>query len=128
MDNLLSVMIFYGKIQYLTDAMLHQKSDALKMNYSEEEWEWMENNEKQVWTYLAENNLLFENNLRMITQWVNDGPFTTGLPQESPSRAGIFMGWKLVKQYMSKHPETSLDELLELKDYNRILSAYKPGK
>lgn len=128
MDNLLSVMIFYGKIQYLTDAMLHQKSDAAKMNYTKEEWEWMENNEKQVWTYLAENNLLFDNNLRMITQWVNDGPFTTGLPQESPSRAGIYMGWKLVGQYMSKHPETSLAELIELKDYNRILSAYKPGK
>lgn len=126
MDNLLSVMVFYGKILYLTDAMLPDEKDAVKMNYSSEEWEWMEKNEKQIWTYLAENNLLFTNDLREITQWVNDGPFTTGLSQDSPSRAGIYIGWQMVKQYMDKHPKVTLDQLLKMEDYNRILSAYKP--
>lgn len=128
MDNLLSVMVFYGKILYLTDALLPEKEDALKMNYTNEEWAWMVENEKQIWTYIAENNLLFNNDLRLITQWVNDGPFTTGLPQESPSRAGIYIGWQMVKQYMDKYPKSSLKELLQLEDYNRILSAYKPKK
>lgn len=126
LDNLLSVMVFYGKIQYLTDALMHDKSNALKMNYSEAEWNWLQNHEKQIWTYIAENNLLFTNNLREISQWVNDGPFTVGLAQESPSRAGIYIGWQMVRQYMEKHPETSPRELLEINDYNRILSAYKP--
>ncbi len=126
MDNLLSVMIFYGKILYLTDAVLHDKEDRIKMNYSEEEWDWLMRNEKQIWTYLAENNLLFDNDLRTITQWVNDGPFTNGLPQESPSRVGIFMGWQLVNHFMKRHPDTSMDELIHMKDNNRILSAYKP--
>lgn len=125
-DNLLSVMVFYGKILYLTDAMLPEKSDATKMNYTDKEWEWLQKNEKQIWTYLAENNLLFTNNLQEITQWVNDGPFTIGLSQESPSRAGIYIGWKMVQQYMKKHPKTSLKELIEMRDYNRILSVYKP--
>lgn len=128
MDNLVSVMVYYGKILYLTDAMLHEKEDAVKMNYSVEEWEWLERNEKQIWTYLAENKLLFDNNLRTITQWVNDGPFTNGLPQESPSRVGIYIGWQLVKDYMERHPETSMNDLIEMKDYNKILSAYKPAK
>lgn len=126
MDNLLSVMVFYGKIMYITDALLHAKPDAVKMNYTEQEWAWAEQNEKQIWTYLAENNLLFTNNLKEISQWVNDGPFTTGLPQESPSRIGIYIGWQMVSQYMRKHPDTRLNELLKLEDYNRILSAYKP--
>lgn len=127
-DNLLSEMVFYGKILYLTDALLHHRSDADKMDYNEQEWEWISSNERQIWTYLAENDLLFEKNLRIISQWVNDGPFTTGLPQESPSRAGIFIGWKMVKQYMEKHPETTLQQLVKLSDYNKILSSYKPGK
>jgi hypothetical protein len=126
MDNLLSVMVYLGKILYLTDAMLHEKSDAIKMNYSNEEWDWVTRNEKQIWTHLAENELLFNNNLRTITQWINDGPFTNGLPQESPSRVGIYIGWQLVSHYMKRHPETSMKELIEMKDYNRILSAYKP--
>jgi hypothetical protein len=126
MDNLLSVMVFYGKIMYITDALLHQMDDATKMNYTEAEWQWVRENEKQVWTYLAENDLLFTNDLREITQWVNDGPFTTGLPQESPSRVGIYIGWQMVSDYMEKYPKTSLMELLEIDDYSRILSAYKP--
>lgn len=126
MENLLSVMVFYGKIMYITDALLHAKPDAIKMNYTDEEWLWAEEHEKQIWTYLAENNLLFTNNLREISQWVNDGPFTTGLPQESPSRLGIYIGWQMVAQYMEKHPDTQLSELLQIEDYNRILSAYKP--
>lgn len=126
MDNFLSVIIFYGKIQYLTDALLQQKSDASKMNYSDLEFDWMQKNEKEVWTYMAENKLLFENDLRLITQWVNDGPFTNGLPQESPSRVGIYMGWQIVKQYMKKNPDVSMKELLQNKDYNAFLSAYKP--
>lgn len=126
MDNLLSVMVFYGKVLYLTDAMLPNKENAVKMNYTDNEWAWMQKNEKQIWTYLAENNLLFTNDLKEITQWVNDGPFTTGLSQDSPSRAGIYIGWQMVKQYMDKHPKTSLDQLVKMEDYNRILSAYKP--
>lgn len=126
MENLLSVMVFYGKILYLTDAMLPSEKDAVKMNYSEAQWDWMEKNEKQIWTYLAENNLLFTNDLKEITQWVNDGPFTIGLSQNSPSRAGIYIGWQMVKQYMDKHPKTTLDQLVKIDDYNRILSAYKP--
>jgi len=86
----------------------------------------LERNEKQIWIYLAENEQLFDNNLRTITQWVNDGPFTNGLPQESPSRVGIYMGWQLVKHYMDRHPDTELKELIKMKDYNKILSAYKP--
>ncbi len=35
---LASVMVFYGKILYLTDALLPEKEAALKMNYTNEEW------------------------------------------------------------------------------------------
>lgn len=128
MDNLLSVMIFYGKIMYLTDAMLHHKPDYVKINYSEDEWKWCKENEKLIWIFLAENNLLFSSSMRDIVQWINDGPFTTGLPQESPSRIGIWMGWQMVRQYMDKHPGTPLNRLMEIEDSNRFLNTYKPGK
>ena len=127
MENLLSVMVFYGKIMYLTDAMLHDKPDALKMNYTKEEWKWCEENEKLIWIYLAENNLLFNSSMRDISKWVNDGPFTSGLPQESPSRVGIWIGWQMVRQYMKKHPETTLNQLMEIEDEGLILNNYKPG-
>ena len=126
MDNLLSVMIYYGKIMYLTDGMLHNKSDALKMNYSDEEWDWCIDNEKEIWVFLAENNLLFDSSMREITKWVNDGPFTNGLPQDSPSRVGIWMGWQMVRQYMENNPKTSIQNMMDLEDNSLFLNNYKP--
>ena len=128
MDNLLSVMVFYGKIMYLTDAMIHNKSDALKMNYTDEEWNWCVDNEKEIWIFLAENNLLFDSSMREITKWVNNGPFTNGLSQESPSRVGIWIGWQMVKQYMERNPKTSLQRMVEMEDNSLFLNNYKPGK
>lgn len=127
MENLLNVMVFYGKIMYFTDAMLHDKPDAVKMNYTVEQWKWCEENQKLIWIYLAENNLLFDSSMREISKWVNDGPFTSGLPQESPSRVGIWMGWQMVRQYMDKHPETTLVQMLEIEDDSKFLNSYKPS-
>ena len=126
MENLLGVMVFYGKILYLTDAMLHDKPDAVKMNYTNDQWKWCEDNEKLIWIYLAENNLLFNSSMRDISKWVNDGPFTSGLPQESPSRVGIWMGWQMVRQYMEKHPDTTPNQMLEIVDDHVFLKNYKP--
>ena len=128
MEDLLSVMIFYGKIMYLTDAMIHDKSNALKMNYTDEEWDWCVDNEKEIWIFLAENNLLFDSSMREITKWVNNGPFTNGLPQESPSRVGIWIGWQMVKQYMEDNPKISLQRMMDMEDNGLFLNNYKPGK
>lgn len=127
MENLLSVMIFYGKIMYLTDAMIRDKSDAIIMNYTAEEWDWCVENEKEIWTFLAKNNLLFESSMREITKWVNDGPFTNGLPQESPSRVGIWMGWQIVNQYMNDNPKVTVQRMMEMEDNSLFLNNYKPN-
>jgi len=128
MDNLLKVMVFYGKILYLTEAMLPDKEKSLLMDYTPNEEKWLVKNENLIWVFLAENNLLFSTSMSEIIKWVNDGPFTNGLPQESPSRAGIWIGWQMVSQYMEKHPETSLQKLIYNTDENVILRAYKPKK
>jgi hypothetical protein len=127
MNNLLSVMIFYGKILYLTDAMLHDKSDAVKMDYTQQELDWCKENEKLIWIYLAENNLLFNSTMLEISKWVNDGPFTSSLPHESPSRIGIWMGWQMVKQYMKKNPSVTIPQLMDFEDDSAILNNYKPS-
>jgi hypothetical protein len=126
MDNVLSTLVFYGKIMVLTDALLPGFTDADKMNYLPEEWEWCKQNELQIWTLMAEEQILFENSMLEITKWVNDGPFTNGLPQDSPSRVGIWIGWQMVNQYLKKNPEITLAQLLAIDNPTEILKFYKP--
>ena len=54
---------------------------------------------------------------------LNEGPFTIGLPEESPDRLGQYLGWKIVHDYMSKK-DISLEELIKT-PYNNILQEYE---
>jgi uncharacterized protein YjaZ len=62
---------------------------------------------------------------------VNPSPTgTTKMPTNSPGRAGNWMGYRIIRAYMKKHPNTSLEQLMALKDAQKILdeSKYKPKR
>ncbi|MBN2597164.1 MAG: gliding motility lipoprotein GldB [Marinifilaceae bacterium] len=127
-DDLISNMIYQGKIRYFLQAMMPQKSEADVMKYSQNELEWCEENDELMWGYIIEQKHLFTSEYRTVIKYINDGPFTPGMPQESPSRTGIWIGWQIVKEYMAKHPEVTINQLMTENDYAAILreSAYQP--
>ncbi|MUP39663.1 gliding motility lipoprotein GldB [Labilibaculum euxinus] len=127
-DDLISNMIYQGKIRYFLQAMMPQKSEADVMKYSQKELEWCEENDELMWGYIIEQKHLFTSEYRTVIKYINDGPFTPGMPQESPSRTGIWIGWQIVKEHMAKHPEVTINQLMTENDYAAILreSAYQP--
>ncbi|WP_167613062.1 hypothetical protein [Maribellus sediminis] len=127
--NLLGNMIQKGKIMYLVDAMLPTTSDSLKIGYTTEQLNWCEMNEVPMWTYLIEKKMLYSNKRMDIVRYINDAPTTSGFPLESPGRTGVWIGWQIVRQYMKKHPEVTLQQLMENNDFQKILneSEYDPG-
>lgn len=126
--NLLGSMVQKGKLMYLMDAMLPQMPDSTKIGYKPEQLEWCERNAPQMWTYLIEHKMLYSSRRMDIIRYVNDAPTTSGFPTESPGRTGVWIGWQIVRQYMNKHPEVTLPELMENKNYQKILndSGYNP--
>ncbi|WP_320017839.1 gliding motility lipoprotein GldB [Labilibaculum manganireducens] len=127
-DDLISNMIYQGKIRYFLQAMMPEKSEADVMKYSQKELEWCEENDELMWGYIIEQKHLFTSEYRTVIKYINDGPFTPGMPQESPSRTGIWIGWQIVKEYMVKHPEVTINQLMTENDYAAMLreSAYQP--
>lgn len=123
--TLLDNIIYQGKIMYLVDAMLPELHDSLKIGYTSEELEWCYDNEPQMWNHLVENKLLFTNKRMEILRFINDGPYTTGFPIESPSRSGVWIGWQIVRQYMKKHKEVTVPELMANTNYQQILNDSK---
>ena len=127
-NNLLAQMIYQGKMIWFLDAMFPEEPDYLKIGYSQEKIEWCKKNESGMWTYLVEHKLLFTSDRMNIIRFINPAPFTSIFTAESPGRAGIWIGWQIVKNYMKKHPSISLPELMAEKDYQKILneSGYSP--
>lgn len=120
--NVLGNMIEQGKYMYFTDALLPSMHDTLKIGYNAKQLEFCLNNEAQMWNYLVENKMLFSNKRMDIVRYINDSPTTSGFPLESPGRAGIWIGWQIVRQYMKKHPKVTLPELMENNNYQQILN------
>jgi hypothetical protein len=60
--------------------------------------------------------------------YVNDGPFTQGMPETSPGNIGAFLGLQIVKAYVKKHEEKKNPvELLKISASTIIKeSGYKP--
>ena len=120
--NLMGNIIHYGKLMYFVDALLPDTHDSLKIGYTAKQLDFCQNNEAQMWSYLVERKMLFSNKRMDIVRYINDAPSTSGFPLESPGRAGIWLGWQIIRQYMRKHPEITLAELMENQNYQQILN------
>ena len=120
--NLMGNIIHHGKLMYFVDALLPDVHDSLKIGYTTEQLDFCINNEAQMWNYLVEKKMLFSSDRMDIIRYINDGPSTSGFPKQSPARAAIWIGWQIVRQYMEKHPEITLQQLMQNSDYQQILN------
>jgi len=127
-DNLLSNMIYQGKLFYFAAAMLPGHHDTIRTGFTSSQLEWCINNERQMWTHLVENKLLFSTDARTIGRFINDGPFTADFTRDSPSRAVTWLGWQIVKSYMQRNRDVTLEQLMLDSDYQNImhLARYRP--
>lgn len=128
--TLLDNMVFNGKILYLLDALLPETHDSLIIAYKNSQLEWCKTNESFIWGHLLENKLLYSTDHNVLNKYTSEGPFTPGLPRESPARIGEFTGWMIVKKYMTENPQLTIAQLMAEKDAQKILAAskYKPKK
>lgn len=125
-DDFSSKIIELGKIMYLLDAMLPNVSDDIKINFSETELQWVIANEENIWKTLVDEKVLYTKNPMIINQYIVDGPFTKGLPDVSPSKVGIWVGWQIVRDYV-KENDVDVLSLLQEKNSLKILRSYKHG-
>lgn len=128
--DLLSSMIYHGKMLYLLDAMLPNVHDTLKMGYTAQQLGWCVENEHNMWAYFLERNMLYSTDMAEAQKFIAEGPFTAAFNKQSPAQVGIWIGWQIVRDYMNKNPEITLEQLMNEKDAQRILTKarYKPEK
>ena len=117
-------MIRWGKILYLTEAAFPNMDKHLLFRYTKNGYDWAEHNETSIWKYLVNEELLFSKNERDHANFLNEGPFTVGLPEKSPDRLGQYLGWRIVHEFMDNNESVSLQQLINV-PYNTILQSYE---
>jgi hypothetical protein len=128
--SLLAKMIYNGKIMYFMDRILPDVADTTKIGYTTEQLKWCGDFKAKIWGYFLEENLLYETDYPKIQKFLTEAPFTPGLGEknESAPKLAIWTGWQIVREYMDKHPEVTLPQLMADKDAQKILnlSKYRP--
>lgn len=124
-NTLLNHTIFYGKLYYAINALVPETPDSLIIGYSAKQLKTCQENEKNYWSYFAEKNRLYENNLNTIRELTSEGPFTAAISKECPPRIAMWIGWQIVRSYMKNNKEVTLAELMDDTNAQKILSKSK---
>ncbi|MFV8391823.1 gliding motility lipoprotein GldB [Flavobacterium sp. LB2P6] len=129
--DLLSQMIYSGKQLYLKDLLLPDYTDAEKMGYTPEQITWCQENESYMWRYFIEKEMLYSNDQKLISRFINPAPFSKfylEIDNESPGQVGAWIGWQMVRSYMNNN-EVPLVDLLKTNAKEIFMkSKYKPKK
>lgn len=110
---LIEQMVEAGKKLYLLDQLLPETADTLKTGYTKNQLEGCYENEQTIWSFFVRNDLLFVSDPSITKDYMNDAPSTQAFGQDSPGFIGQFVGWQIVKKWMSKNEKVSLAQLLE---------------
>ena len=127
-NRLLDQMIFRGKQLFLLAQLLPNKPAWEIMGYTPEQWQWCEHYEQAIWNRMMQKRDLFKTESTVLSSYLNEGPFTAEITQDSPGRLGQWVGWQIVSSYMRNNKDITLVELLQESNAQKILeeSFYKP--
>jgi hypothetical protein len=129
-DDLISSMIYHGKIAFLSQLLLPDVSEARILGYTDKQAEYNRTNELRIWSHFVDKQLFYSKDFNDQVNYINDGPFTPGFTKETPPRMGVWLGLQLVKKYMDQNRQISLPELMRNSNMHDIFkqSGYKPPK
>ena len=127
-DNMISQMLYYGKIHVLLDALLPNAPDTLKWGYTRQQLDWCHRNEQQMWLSMVEKDALFSTSMKEINRMVAPAPFTSSFSQKSPGGVGQWIGYQIIKSYLKHNSQVTIQQLMRENDYQMVLNAsrYRP--
>ncbi|HEX2970268.1 MAG TPA: hypothetical protein VHO46_14310 [Bacteroidales bacterium] len=127
-DNVLAHLIHQGKLKYFEKCMLPDITDEILFGFTQEQMNFCRNNELQMWQYLIEHDLIFSTDQFEIRKLTGEAPFTAYFTKESPGRAAMWLGFRIVENYMMKTSGITLEDLMNEKNLQEILenARYNP--
>jgi len=129
-EDFLNFMIWGGKKLYLMDQILDFVPDTIVTEYTQAQLDWCHDNEADIWNFFFEKDLFYETDIRKFNKLIAPAPTSPGMPAEAPGQTANFMGWQIIKAYMSRYPSTDIRDLILMNDAQQLLdlSKYKPTR
>lgn len=127
-EKLVSEMVAEGKKLFAISQLSPQIPAHIVINYTEEQYKWCEKHERELWAFMMKNELLFSSDAKYKQEYLLEAPSSPEFGDQAPARLGQYLGWQIVKAYHKKHPEATLQQILDYQDENHLMqqAGYKP--
>lgn len=123
--TLLNTMLHEASLVYFTRCVMPSVPDTILFGFTGKQLDFCRENEALMWDYMVSNDLLFSTESFMIRKFTGEAPFTSYFTEDSPGRAVIWTGFRIIERYMRNNPEVSLSTLMKMNDCQAILSGAK---
>lgn len=127
-QTMLSDMIQFGKSLYFAEQVLPCTPDSILIGYTNKELTGVYFNESKVWAHFLDKKLLYTTTPFVVQKYVGERPNIPEIDKTCPGRVGAWLGWQIVRKYMTNNPNVTLAQLMADKNAQHILtdSRYRP--
>ena len=128
--RMIDYMIHNGLKLYLLKKILPETHDTIIFEFTHDQLEWCKENELEMWAFFLDEGLIYETSLAKINKYINPSPTSPGMPSRAPGRTANYLGYKIIKSYVNKNPNTQLTDLIGITDTQKFLekSGFKPKR
>lgn len=112
--TLIEQMVEKGKRIYLLDKLMPEVADTLKIGYTRLQLDGCVKNEGLIWNYFIKNGLVYNNDPSLIKNYIGESPSTPEFGEGAPGYIGMFVGWRIVEEYMKKNEGVALEQLMQI--------------
>lgn len=123
--TLLNSMLHEAKLVYFTRRMMPSLPDTILFGFTGRQLEFCKAGEGVIWEYLVSKDLLFSTDAFLIRKFTGEAPFTSYFTEESPGRAVVWTGFRIIERYMNNNPDVTMPELMAMTDCQAILGGAK---
>jgi hypothetical protein len=127
-DRLIDLMIHNGIRLYITEHLMPEVADTVLFEFTPQQLEWCESNERNLWAHFLKEDLLYSNEFSKVQKLVNPAPGIPGMPPEAPGGVANWTGWRIIHALMERNPDSKMIDLLSIQDPQALLEAarYRP--
>lgn len=126
--TLLSGMLYEGAVASAMSRLLPEETpEGTLTGHTPEQVEWMESHAALIWNRLIEQQLLYSTDPAMASRLLAPAPSSAAIHPDAPGETAAWVGAQIVKAYVKRHPDTSMEQLLQPEFYNSASTLVESG-
>lgn len=118
--NLCNLMVHLGRLHYVTAKVLGVDLQE-QLDYTDNEWQWCVDNERDIFRFIIENNQLYSTDFMVLRKYLKPSPYVQYFGKQSPSRLGVWIGARIVEAYVKRN-NIPLRDLMDMGNYGAIFA------